>query len=135
MRRGTSYWVRCFGAFLALCGIVLYSVLIPGHIVSQALSAMAAGSGKDSRIAGFTPALCHGDVQKGAAAPGTPVAPEKKCPFCTGYASFVVASVAPTGIAVLAVEKASPARVTFEAGIVWIALRAPQNRGPPYQSA
>jgi hypothetical protein len=135
MRRGTSYWVRCFAAFLALCGIVLYSVLIPGHIVSQALSAMAAGSGKDSRIAGFTPVLCHGDVQKGAAAPGTPVTPEKKCPFCTGYASFVVASMAPASIVVLTVERASPARVTFEAVVLRLALRAPQNRGPPYQSA
>ncbi|MGH9551118.1 MAG: DUF2946 family protein [Terriglobales bacterium] len=119
---------------MALCGILLYSVLIPGHIVSQAMSAMA-GSGIASTIAGFTPALCHSDVHNGATAPGTPVAPEKKCPFCIGYSSFVVASMAPASIAVLAVEKVSPARVTFEAAVVWVALRVPQNRGPPSQSA
>jgi hypothetical protein len=129
-----SHWFRCFATVSALWGIVLYSVLIPGHIVSQAMSAVE-GSGAAGRITSFAPVPCHSDFHKGAQAPGSPASPEKKCPFCTGYASFVAASVAPASIAVLTVEKASPAPVTFEAAVIRVALGAPQNRGPPSQSA
>jgi Protein of unknown function (DUF2946) len=131
MRRRTSYWIRCVAAISALCGIVLYSALIPSHIVSQANSALAAGAGKTGRVASIASVLCHEDANKTAPAPGAPATPEKKCPFCAGYASFVVASVAPASIAIPTVEGASLAQVSFDVLVVRRALRAPQNRGPP----
>jgi hypothetical protein len=135
MHRGTSHWIRDAAAILALCGIFLYSALIPGHFVSQVLSAMAGGATAAGRIASITPTLCHDGLDKGAPAPSSPAAPEKKCPFCTGYASFVTAGASPASIAVLAVEGASPAPITLEADVFRSVLRTPQNRGPPYLSA
>jgi len=133
MRWGTSYWVRSVATVSALCGVALYSALIPGHIVSQAMS--AAGSGTAGRIASSAPVSCHSSAQKESPAPGAPTNPEKKCPFCSGYASFVVASVVHANIAVIAVERASPAPFSFEAVVVRGVLRAPQNRGPPHLPA
>jgi len=132
MRWGTSYWVRSVAAVSALWGVALYSVLIPGHIVSQATSAVAAGSGAAGRIVSSAPVSCHTSAQKQSPAPGAPTNPEKKCPFCSGYASFVVASVVHANITVIAVERASPALFSFEAVVVRGVLRAPQNRGPPH---
>jgi hypothetical protein len=130
MRWGTSYWVRSVAALSALCGVALYSALIPGHIVSQAMSAV--GSGAAGRIVSSAPVSCHSSAQIQWPAPGAPTNPEKKCLFCSGYASFVVASVAHANITVIAVERASPALFSFEAVVVRGVLRAPQNRGPPH---
>jgi len=135
MHRGASHLIRGAAAILALCGISLYSALISGHIVSQATSAVAAGAGKTGRVASIASVLCHEGHNRKAPAPGAPTTPEKKCPFCTGYASFVTAGASPTSIAVLAVEGASPAAITLEADVFRRVLRAPQNRGPPYLSA
>jgi hypothetical protein len=135
MRRGTSYWVRSVAAISALCGVALYSALIPGHIVSQVMSAVAAGSGATGRITGFSKVICRSGAEKESPAPGARRVPEKKCPFCSGYASFVVASLSHPSIAVIAVERASPAHASFEAVVVRSILRAPQSRGPPHTPA
>jgi hypothetical protein len=124
MCRGASQWVRRFAAVAALCGISIYSALIPGHIVSQANIAIEAGLG-------LAPVMCHAGADRESPTPGDPSAPKKKCPFCDGYAGFAAAALVHAETAVLPVETASAVLVTHEEpdtlGVRW----TPQNRGPP----
>ncbi len=115
-------WRRATAA-LALCGLLAYSGLFPGHIVSQ-LVADLGEYGVVSAVNG-----CHDEG--GATKPQPTNGAKKHCPFCTGYASFQFAAAAwhtfllpPQAIGgdALAVEDHMALRKS---------ATTPQNRGPP----
>jgi hypothetical protein len=136
MELGDFHRHRRLASAFALVGVLLYSALIPGHVVSQA-TARALGSANGA-LAGaefaFEP-ICHGGIAR-TQDPSTrsePSAPQKKCPFCKGYASFMTAIAGGCDAGVLDAERASPAVALFSDGLKESALRRPHNRGPPLE--
>jgi Protein of unknown function (DUF2946) len=136
MGLGDFHRHRRLSGVIALVGVLLYVALIPGHVVSQALSGSLASM--QAMHAGGTGAgepICHRMMggAKDPAAPGNPTAPHKKCPFCTGYASFHAGLAAGAAAAIIAAEPAAPVFASLDAAIVESAVRQPQNRGPPLE--
>jgi hypothetical protein len=120
-------WRRATAA-LALCGLLAYSGLFPGHIVSQ----LVTGFGEHGVVVGAIDG-CHDEG--GTAKPQPTNGAKKHCPFCTGYASFQFAAVGShttvlppqvLGGDVLAIEDdMALSKSAFD----------PQSRGPPLLSA
>ena len=133
---GDFHRQRRLAGMFALVGVLLYVALVPGHVVSQALSGSLAGmQGVQAGGAGAEEPICHRMMggAKDPAAPGNPTAPHKKCPFCTGYASFHTGLAAGSGVLIVAAEPAAQPFASFDAAIVESAVRQPQNRGPPLE--
>lgn len=126
---------RLFGA-LALVGAVLYSALIPAHIVSQAVwGPRSLAPAAYAEVTDLAPLICHrgsaAAEKADSPAPSQPAAPEKKCPFCTGYAAFVAATICGAEVGILPVETASLVFNSFGDVFVGRGFGLPQNRGPP----
>ena len=124
MGRGVPRFLRRATAALALCGVIAYSGLLPGHIVSQLVTDLAERGFGHAAMAG-----CHDEG--GPANPQPSNGAKKHCPFCTGYASFQFAAIgSPTivippqivGGDVLAIEDDMALRKS---------AITPQSRGPP----
>ena len=121
------FWRRATAA-LALCGVIAYSGLFPGHIVSQLVTDLAERGFGHAAMAG-----CHDEG--GPANPQPMNGAKKHCPFCTGYASFQLAVVGSPMIVL------PPRTVGGDVLVIEddIALRksaiTPQSRGPPVLSA
>lgn len=120
-------WRRATAA-LALCGLLAYSGLFPGHIVSQ----LVTGLGEHGFAVGAMDG-CHDE--DGTTKPQPTNGAKKHCPFCTGYASFQFAAVGSqtivlppktVGADVLAIEDDM---ALAKSAII------PQSRGPPLLSA
>jgi hypothetical protein len=118
----------------ALIGVFFYAALIPLHTVSQALSALAGEAAP-----GISLPSCH----EGATAtrqdqresyPDAPAKPQKRCPFCQGYAAFQLAIAAGSTEYFLLSPIAAPALRVSEEGIAGQSLPRPQSRGPPARS-
>lgn len=113
-------WRRIAGAF-GLVGVLLYTALIPGHLVSQTISALLfAELG--------TVVICH----SGGDTPANDQSKEKRdCPFCHGYASFQISTLG-GGLAftVPSHSVAIFAPIQDEPSLRRAAL-TPQSRGPP----
>lgn len=117
-------------AILALAGVVIYTALVPGHVVSKASTFVGDASVSEPAQAAHD---CHGDVAHtdGATLPAKPSAPKNKCPFCTGYAAFLTALVTSAEAGILDAEYATPSGEHIETAINLVALKRPRNRGPP----
>jgi hypothetical protein len=122
---------RRLASALALVGVLLYTALIPGHVVSQATAWALAGTQAGSELA-FEP-ICHSGGTQDPSGPGKPSTPQKKCPFCTGYASFVTADAAIFSAVIPDAERVSPSLVVFDEGLVESEAKRPNNRGPPLE--
>lgn len=116
-------WRRVAGAF-ALVGVLVYSALIPGHLVSQTINAVLfAELG--------TVVICHSG--------GDPASDQTRkkndCPFCHGYGSFQIAAL---GTSPTLVAPAHSARIFApspdESG-PRLTASTPRSRGPPPLSA
>jgi hypothetical protein len=129
MRLRDLYQARGLAGAAALFGLLLYTALIPIHIVSQAKSGVVAGA--RTAYGDPTDGGCHAATDSKSPTPGAPNAPQKKCPFCMGYASFVSA-ITGAASACIAAIKIAPAtsRKSDEASVEGV-VRRPQNRGPP----
>lgn len=128
MGLGDFYRARGIAGALALVGILLFTALVPGHVVSQAT---AFAFGDDGVI--VAEMACH----QGAAMPGTgngpetPDTPQKKCPFCKGYAAFMVAlAAAPADVAIDA-ERIRIAAWAMSDRAVESLAKHTNSRGPP----
>jgi hypothetical protein len=135
MGLGDFHRHRQLASAFALVGILIYSALIPGHVVSQAtMHALAGADGQAGVPAAFEP-ICHRGIARSQdpSKPGEPSAPHKKCPFCSGYASFVTADAATSSGVVLDAERVSPSLVVFDEGLVEREAKRPNNRGPPLE--
>ncbi len=118
------------GAF-ALVGVFLFTALIPGHVVSQATALALAG--EPGAVALDMP--CHSGPagSHDPAAPSEPSTPQKKCPFCKGYAAFMTALAGACDAGVLDAERATPRFAVADLGHVGGAPGRPHNRGPPLE--
>lgn len=120
----TGNWRRVAGAF-GLLGVLVYSSLIPGHLVSQTLTVLVQAE------LGVVVPICH---RGGAGSPAGKTTKDQSCPFCHGYASFM-AAVPSIAVALLVpprvAERVAPVQDNFR---VRRATLTPQSRGPPQLS-
>lgn len=84
MTWGLSRLIRRAGGALALCGVLLYAALVPGHIVSQTIQQLV------QTELGAVEIGCH---EESGTQPNLPAKPKKSCPFCTGFAAFQLAAL------------------------------------------
>jgi len=113
---------------LALLGVLLLTALVPGHVVSQATALTFGG---DAESAAEMP--CHDDTAMPDATgdPNAPDTPQKKCPFCKGYASFMNALAGSANAGTIDNERVRIASWTMEDGAVEHIAKRTKNRGPP----
>ena len=117
MRRAT--------AALALCGVLAYSGLFPGHIVSQLVTDLAEhGFGETAVVA------CHDEG--GPANPQPSNGAKKHCPFCTGYASFQFAAIGSPTIVIPPQVVGGDVLVIEDDTALRKSVVTPQSRGPPF---
>ena len=79
--------------------------------------------------------LCHEGVveMRGPSTPGEPSAPQKKCPFCKGYAPFMTALAGACDAGTLEADRTTSHFAVMNDGIVMRVAMRPQNRGPPLE--
>ena len=130
MGLGDFHRHRRLASVLALAGVLLYTALIPGHVISQATALVAAGE-----LEIVFELSCHSGVAetRDPSAPSEPSIPEKKCPFCKGYAAFMTALAGACDAGILDAERASPTFASLDQGVAEQAARRPHNRGPPFE--
>lgn len=133
MGLGDFHRHRQLASAFALVGVLLYTALIPGHVVSQATARVLAGADGQAGIALAFEPICHSGVARSPdpSKPSGPSTPQKKCPFCTGYAAFVTAIVGDCDAGAIDAELVSPSLVVFDDGLVESEAKRPHNRGPP----
>jgi hypothetical protein len=125
MGGGTKGFCRRLGARLALCGILFYTALIPGHVVSQLVSALITAELGDA-----TDIICRfGGETRGK--PDAPGQAKKHCPFCTGAAAFQVAALGAIPAVVLPRTLRGEALAIEDEGTLRRNVLTPQSRGPP----
>lgn len=133
---GGLYRHRRLPAVAALVGVLLYTGLATNHTVSQATLQLFANAQSDHPKAGdATEADCHdhpapSNISK-TSNTGAPASPQKKCPFCSGYANLHIAFIGGAPGPVLPVETAATLIHNFGQDFAGRAARTPQNRGPP----
>jgi hypothetical protein len=125
------YRCRRIAAASALVGILLYTVLIPLHMVSEATTALFGAELGDALNV-----ICHGgsafaDHTSNGSVPAAPTVPQKHCPFCQGLAAFQVGIVSANTLSITRVAVRGPAPHLANEGLPNTSLPAPQNRGPP----
>ena len=121
------FWRRATAA-LALCGVVAYSGLLPGHIVSQLVTDLAERGFGHAAMAG-----CHDEG--GPANPQPTNGAKKHCPFCTGYASFQLAALSAHALLVPPKIIGGDVLVIEDDMALRESAITPQSRGPPLLSA
>ncbi len=130
MGLGDCHNHRRFAGILALAGVLLYTALIPGHVISQATALLP-----KSELEIAFEMSCHNGMAETVdpSAPGEPTIPEKKCPFCKGHAAFMTALAGACDTGILDAERPSPNFVSLNDGVAAQAIRSPHNRGPPFE--
>ena len=118
------FWRRATAA-LALCGVVAYSGLFPGHIVSQLVTDLAERGFGHAAMAG-----CHDEG--GPANPQPSNGAKKHCPFCTGYASFQFAAIGSPTIVIPPQVVGGDVLVIEDDTALRKSVVTPQSRGPPF---
>jgi len=113
---------------LALCGVVAYSGLFPGHIVSQFVTDLGEHGFGIAAMAG-----CHDE--DGTAKPQPTNGAKRHCPFCTGYASFQFAAVGSQTIVLPPQAVGGDVLAIVDDMALRKSAIAPQSRGPPSHSA
>lgn len=128
MGLGDLHRIRGLAGAFALGGVLLYTALIPGHVVSQAT---AFAFGGDAGLSTEMP--CHEGmaVQDTEQDPATPDTPQKKCPFCKGYAAFMTALAGASDAGTIDAEHTRITEASLDEGPVERASRHTHNRGPP----
>ena len=132
MSLGGLYRYRRIAGACALIGVLFYTALIPVHTVSEATTALLGAKFSDALTI-----ICHGGSASASehtpwdGSPATPVLPQKRCPFCQGFAAFQVAVASANSVSVIRVAVRAPAPHLANEGLPNTSLPAPQNRGPP----
>ncbi len=124
MELGDFHKYRRLASLFALVGVLLYTALVPGHVISQATA--HAQKGEFDLVVEMA---CHnGPVDTRDTAPSTP---DKTCPFCKGYAAFMTALPGACDTGILDAERPQPKFTLLNEGVAEQAAHRPQNRGPP----
>lgn len=133
MGLGDFHRHRQWASAFALVGILLYTALIPGHVVSQATA--RALTGEPGAAALEMP--CHSGAgvahSHDPGAPAEPSTPQKKCPFCKGYAAFMTALAGACDAGALDAERATLRFTAADSGRLEHTTWRPNNRGPPLE--
>ncbi|MDJ0512929.1 MAG: hypothetical protein QNJ62_05760 [Methyloceanibacter sp.] len=128
MGLGDFHRIRGFASALALVGMLLFTALVPGHIVSQAKA--FAGDPDSLPIAEMS---CHSGkaVLADKPDPNGSSTPHEECPFCEGYAAFmsVLAGAPDTGM--IDADRIHIAVNKIDDGVVGQIAKHTNNRGPP----
>jgi hypothetical protein len=127
---------RHLPAAAALLSVLLYTALVASHIVSQATHrALPGAPSADVQSVAVDDSDCHDSLPlAGKANPNhdVPAPPQRKCPFCAGYAALHI-SVAGGAIGVLLAD-AAPHQVGSlgSAELIWsTSLPSWRSRAPP----
>lgn len=126
-----AYERRLSVGALALFGMVVYTMLVPLHAVSQTSASLLLIKAVAS------PPPCHGATaskQHDRSKP-SPSKPRTHCPFCNGFAAFQLTLPAVAGVSVIGVHPQFSPFAPSDEPIVLGTGPAPQSRGPPYPSA
>lgn len=115
---------RRVAAALGLLGIILYAGLVPGHLVSQTITALVHAE------LGVIP-ICH---PGGVGAPGDNSKKEQSCPFCHGYASYMAAAPSSAASFIVRPRMAECFAAPQDDFRIRRASLTPQSRGPPQVS-
>jgi hypothetical protein len=88
---------RHLPAAAALMSVLLYTVLVTSHVVSQATDRTLPSQGANAQPVVAGDPGCHDPLPSAGKANdsnrGLPASPAKKCPFCVGYAAFHISIV------------------------------------------
>jgi hypothetical protein len=114
---------RVIGAALALLGVALYALLIPGHLTSQFKSQLYLAD-----VGEFAGALCSSNGS-------SPAMPATSCPICKSLASFQLALAPPDAFALPVVPHTAPAVASVRDDVAELSLPRPKSRGPPLPTA
>lgn len=129
MGNGGFHMMRaCVGA-LALFGVLCYSALVPGHLVSQASALVS----HDEAML-VVEMSCHSEtavLPSKNPDPSEPAKPAKKCPFCKGYASFHTALLEIDHYDLVDVRQMRVLAALLNETPVSQFARSLNNRGPP----
>lgn len=130
MGLGEFHRHRLFASVFALVGVLLYTALVPGHVISQAMTLFVA-----DELGAPLEMSCHAglDVGQRSSTPGEPSVPQKKCPFCKGYAPFMTALAGVCNAGALDAEQATAQFALLDDGQVQRVAGRPHNRGPPVE--
>jgi hypothetical protein len=128
MEWGIPRVLRRATAALALCGVLAYSGLFPGHIVSQLITGLGEFGLGRAAMAG-----CH--EEGGPAQPQPSNGAKKHCPFCTGYASFQFASLGSPALLLPPGSVGGDVLAVGDEAALRKSVITPQSRGPPLLSA
>lgn len=121
MGRGFKRTSRSVTAALALLGVALYALLLPGHLTSQFNAQVFA-----AELGISAQAICRADGDR-----SVPGAPATNCPLCKGLAAFHLA-IAPAAHSELAPPPALTASYApLREDLTGTRVLAPRNRGPP----
>ena len=121
-------------AAAALVGVLLYTALVTYHTVSQVRLQLGDAKVEDAPESGCHESSAQSNTPK-TSDPGAPASPQRKCPFCSGYAILHIAFVGSAPGYILLVETVVPLLHSFDQDFMGRPARTPQNRGPPFQLA
>ena len=128
---------RHLPAAAALLSVLLYTALVASHIVSQATHrALPSAPGADVQSVAVDDPGCHDLLPSAGNADDpnqdTPAPPQRKCPFCAGYAALHI-SVAGASVGVVLVDAAHRQFGSLgSAQLIWSAsLPSWRSRAPP----
>lgn len=118
-------WRQIAGA-LALLGIVVYSALIPGHLISQLRADLV-----DAKLGDAYSVMCQSGVVGSHSADREDGKSNTHCPFCKNFASFHFAAPAPVAVIL---KRSGTRSVVLPEGTAIAVYRGgqiPLSRGPP----
>ena len=129
MELGDFHRLRGFASALALVGMLLFTALVPGHVVSQATAFVG-----DPDSIPFAEMSCHSGIALPVKQPDPDGSgkPQEQCPFCEGYAAFmsVLAGAPDTGM--IDADRIHIAVTKIDDGVVAQIAKHTNSRGPPH---
>ena len=119
---------RLVGSTLAFVSILLFTALIPGHLVSQATALL--GTPDFGPVAEMA---CHNTAALPAPLPDpdNSSTPLEKCPFCKGYAAFMSALVGAPDTGMIDAKHIHIAVASVDDDAVEHIAKHTKSRGPP----
>ena len=128
MGLGDRHKTSLVGSILALASILLFTALVPGHLVSRATALL--GTPDFGPVAEMA---CHNSSAMPVTLPDPDGsgAPQEKCPFCKGYAAFMSALVGAPDACMIDAERVRIAVASVDDDAIEHIAKHTNNRGPP----
>ncbi len=128
MGLGDRHKNRLVGSTLAFVSILLFTALVPGHLVSQATALLGTPDfGPVAEMACHNSTALHAPLPD----PDNSSTPQEKCPFCKGYAAFISALAGAPAASVIDAERIRIAFASIDDDVVEHIAKHTKNRDPP----